>query len=744
MTITNKLLLLVVSIIMLTLIGSYYFQKSQIRTHLELNQQKWINTLIESLSETVAKDTINGDKVNVSEILQHVVNDNAIQFAYVTDMNGQLFAHSFEGGFPRFLLKNLTNQAEEPINSLQVHAKYATRQGKIIEVNAPLINGLRARIYLGLNQTEVNNLINNLNRNITWFIGLLALLSIAITIYIGKKISSPLTNFTQKLLQYSKDEKNTFPKIKSSDPDIKNLVGAFEKVINEREAADSALMEVQHRLVLHRVLSPIGIVEWTTNFTYVDWNPAAEKIFGFSKEEVLGSNVTDNILPQSAKDQVEQVWKKLISNTGGTHSVNENLTKDGKIITCEWHNTALVNAQGEVIGVSSFVEDITHQKQQEEQLRRTQKMDALGKLTGGISHDYNNMLGVIMGYTELLQEKLTGQPALHKYTIEIMRAGERGRQLTKKLLAFSKQKISDAQTIDFNEMLADKKDLLQKTLTVRIKLTLELANDICLIFVDENDLEDMLLNMSINAMHAMEEGGQLTIATRLEHLTAHDAELLNVAEGDYVVFMMTDTGHGMDSETLNHIFEPFYSTKGTQGTGLGLSQVYGFVHRSNGTIKVYSEPGHGTRFAIYFPCYEGLSIPNLNKLIDIDSSLLQGTETVLVVDDELSLGQLMQEILEAQGYKVLLATSGQQALDMLETTTVDVVVTDIIMPEMDGYELVHQIKQHSPEMKVQLVSGFNDARHQDKVENKLQQSLLYKPINSKIFLKRIRDLLDKE
>lgn len=743
MTITNRLLLFVVGIIMVILAGSFYFHKTQIRSHLEHSQQEWIDTLIKSLSESITKDTINGDKISVQEILHNLVLDDAIQYVYVTDMNGELFAHSFKGGFPRFLLEKLAQQTE-PLYDLHTHNKYITKQGEIFELDAPLIEGLRARIHLGLNQSEVNNLIKDINRNFSWFIGLLGLLSISITVYIGRKISLPLTNFTDKLQQYSKDSRTTFPEIKSSDPDIKNLVGTFRNVIIERDTAEKSLLEVQNRLLLHRELSPIGIIEWTTNFEYVDWNPAAEKIFGYTKEEVLGTTVTDNILPESAQERVKEVWNKLITNTGGEHSINENRTKDGKIITCEWHNTSLVNEQGEIISVASFVEDITLQKQQEEQIRRTQKMDAMGKLTGGISHDYNNMLGVIIGYTELLQESLSEQPGLHKYANEIMRAAERGRQLTRKLLSFSKEKVSSAKSIDINNMLIDKMELLQKTLTVRIKLTLELTDDLCLIYVDENDLEDMLLNMSINAMHAMEQSGQLTLATHLEHLPARDAESLNVAEGDYVVFRITDTGQGMDSDTLEHIFEPFYSTKGTHGTGLGLSQVYSFVHRSKGAIKVYSEPGHGTRFAIYFPCYEGLSIPNLKKMMDIDTSLLTGIETILVVDDEISLGQMMQEILEAQGYKVVLATDGIQALEMLKMTTVDLVVTDIIMPEMDGYELAYQIRQHFPKMKIQLVSGFNDSRHQDKIDNKLQQSLLYKPLNSKILLKRIRDLLDEE
>ena len=741
MTLTNKLLLLVISLITLNIIGSYYFQSRQTRQYLEQSQLEWVNTLTRSLSEGVAKDTINRNKIHVRELLQSLVKDQAIEFAYVTDMDGELFAHSFDSGFPRFLYERLS-QYSEIINSSQVNTKFKTKQGEIIAIDAPLIEGLTARIHVGINQTEVNNLINKINQDLFWFISLLGVMLAIVTLIIGKRISLPLTTFTQQLLKFSNFKNLKFPKIQTSDPEVRNLIKVFENVISKQQEAEEEVRKSQQRLLLHRQLSPIGIIEWTTDFKFVDFIVSAENIFGFKKEEVIGHHITENILPDNARDQVDKIWENLIANTGGEHSINENITKDGKVITCEWNNTPLVDDNGKIVGVASFVEDITLQKSQEDLIRRTQKMDALGKLTGGIAHDYNNMLGVILGYCELLQISLHEHPKLLDYINEIQHAGERGAKLTQRLLGFSRQKASEEINVELNNLLKDNQDMLEKTLTVRIKLIFNLAEDIWPIFVNVNDLEDMILNMSINAMHAMSESGDLTFSTRNEYLPLFDAQLLDVEEGDYVVLTVTDTGCGMDAETASHIFEPFYSTKGARGTGLGLSQVYGFVSRSGGAIRTYSEIDHGTRFTVYFPRHDNIQINNNSDVKKTEDLNTKGTERLLVVDDEESLVQITKNILELQGYSVLLANSGEQALEILLSNEVDAVITDIIMPRMDGYELAKIITQLYPKIKIQLMSGFNDNRDKSKVSNEMHQKLLHKPVNSKVLVKQIRELLD--
>jgi len=264
------------------------------------------------------------------------------------------------------------------------------------------------------------------------------------------------------------------------------------------------------------------------------------------------------------------------------------------------------------------------------------------------------MLGIIIGYAELLENKLSKQPKLAKYAHEIHYASQRGAKLTKKLLAFSRQKSSEADVLNINTLLQSQRHMLEKTLTVRIRLVLDLAKDLWPVWLDSNDMEDAIINMSINAMHAIKGSGQLTICTSNEAISTLDATRLGIDAQDYVSLSITDTGCGMDETIREKIFDPFYSTKKERGTGLGLSQVYGFVKHNNGTIKVYSEPQHGTEFILYFPRH--LESKHTKKSAsDNKTTTNKGTETILVVDDEAALLNLTCEILNQQGYITLCA-----------------------------------------------------------------------------------------
>jgi len=738
MNFTNKLLLLVMGGVLLTLSASYYFHVSQIRPHLQNNQIEWVSTLMNGLTEGIAKDTINGDKVPVRNLLKRIAQDEAIEFAYVTDMNGELFTHTFESGFPKFLLHNL-NIDSNNTTKLENSRVYQTKQGEIIEFDTALVEGLPARIYVGLNQVEVDNLISQVNISLLWFMGLLGLLGLGVALYIARKISLPLTHFTQKLLTF--DGRSKFPTIKTSDPDINNLVNVFANLISQREAAEIALKESQQRLQLHRKLSPIGVIEWSTDFRFLDVNIAAEKMFGFKKDELVGKQIYNSILPESARKQVDVFWEKLISNTGGEYSINENITKDGRIITCEWNNTPLVNDAGEVVGVASFVEDITHQLQQEEQIRRTKKMDALGKLTGGIAHDYNNTLGVIIGFSELIKSGSLSDDKVMDFVDQIYHAGKRGAKLTQKLLSISKNKPFIAERVDINKLINDESLMIERTLTARIKCEFDLAPDLWEVFLDKSDFEDSLLNMSINAMHAIEGTGAFTITTGNLSMTTKDAEVVGLAGGDYVQVRLADTGCGMESNTIERIFDPFFTSKGDLGTGLGLSQVYGFVQRSDGAIQVTSEEGTGSQFILYFPRVDE-SVKSSTERVGLDEERLQGDEVILIVDDEPSLRKLYESSVKAYGYQVFSAATAQAALDILSTQHIDLIVSDVIMPKMSGFALAERVREDYPNIKIQLISGYNDRMANLGDHSTLEKNVLIKPFELPVLLKRIRQLLD--
>ena len=527
--------------------------------------------------------------------------------------------------------------------------------------------------------------------------------------------------------------------IRNGNNDIQGMVLIFNDVTEQYHMREEIRLSEQH-LKLYREQAPLASIEWNLDFQVIGWNNAAEKIFGYTFDEVKGRDFVDLMLPENAVVDIKKIWQDLISQAGGDVSINENLTKEGHIILCEWHNTALKDETGKVIGAASIVQDITERKQQEEKIRRSQKMDALGKLTGGIAHDYNNMLGVILGYSELLKNMLNDKPVISDYINEIHRAGERGAKLTKKLLTFARQKASDAKILDINALLKDQQHMLEKTLTARIKLVFDLSDDLWQVCLDNNDLEDAVINMSINAMHAIENNGQITIRTSNEVINKTDAQLLQIKAGEYVLLSLTDTGSGMDEATKEKIFDPFYSTKGDQGTGLGLSQVYGFIEHNNGSIQVFSEPGHGTQFALYFPRhYEVTEDKQQNKNKPaIDSN---GSETILIVDDEPALAKLCSTILSQHGYHVFTANNGKEALVVLESESIDLVLSDVIMPEMDGYELATSIQEKYPRIKIQLASGFSDDRHLNMVDESLHRNILHKPYSSYTLLKRIHELL---
>ncbi len=525
------------------------------------------------------------------------------------------------------------------------------------------------------------------------------------------------------------------------------LIDSFAARFQAQEMAENMKQlhhdksETEQRLLLHREQSPVGIIEWNTDFEFLEWNPAAEKIFGFTEEEVQGQHITERILPESARPAVNKIWADLLANKGGFYSLNENITKDGRFIMCEWRNTPLVDKDGNVIGVTSLVDDVTKRQRDEENLRHSQKMDAIGKLTGGIAHDFNNLLGIILGYAELLDIKLKDQTSLKEYTHQIRQAGKRGAKLTKKLLAFSSKEISEANSININDLLLDEQDMLNKTLTARIELVFDLDETLWMVWLNGCDLEDAILNLCINATYAIETSGQIIIQTKNIKLDEVVAQQLDLRSGDYVLLSVTDTGSGMDEITKEKIFEPFYSTKGKEGTGLGLSQVYGFVERSTAAIKVNSEPNHGSEFLLYFPRYFGEDKNKITK--ENSSNHIGGNETILVVDDEPALLKFLSELLSEKGYNVLCAERADQALKIMEKESIDLMISDVIMPEMDGYQLASITQEKHPNIKIQMVSGFTDDSQLAIKDKSLHENLLHKPYQAQLVFKRIRSLLDK-
>jgi len=516
------------------------------------------------------------------------------------------------------------------------------------------------------------------------------------------------------------------------------------KTEEELKDAQEVLRLSHQRLLLHREHSPIGVIEWNTDFEVLDWNPAAEKIFKFSKADVVGKHITEFILPDDARAAVNKVWEDLLANKGGTYSLNQNKTKNGNTILCEWHNTPLIDNNDKVIGVTSLVDDITERQRNEENLRQSLKMDAIGKLTGGIAHDFNNMLSVILGFSELIKASIGKDDSTnHSYCDEVLNAAERARKLTSKLLEFSHKAPSYDEMVDVNALINGMQHLLQKTLTPRINLNVELAQEIWPIWLDKARLEDAILNICINSMHAMPDGGTLTFKSENSVCKKESVSLSDMPQGDAVMLTISDTGIGMTQDIKQKIFDPFFTTKGTDGTGLGLSQVYGFVQQFGGAVQVFSEPEQGTQFIIYIPRYTGQVVQE--KALDSSGVLesLRGDESILVVDDEVAQLKLSSDILSSQGYEVRCAESASEALGILEDNCVDLMLIDVVMPDTDGYQLAAQVSECYPSIKIQMASGFTDQNQIKSADKILHTHRLQKPFTASKLLNRVRLLLDE-
>lgn len=514
-------------------------------------------------------------------------------------------------------------------------------------------------------------------------------------------------------------------------------------LLNDQQAINKALNDSKKRFQDIAFCGGDWIWEVDTQGRYTYASENVVDIIGYSANEIMGHSPFE-LMSAEENERVSSIFYDVVKNQQRiTDLDNWNIHKNGSSVCLRTNGVPIFNIDGELVGYRGVDKDVTEQMAMNQVLMRTQKMDALGKLTGGIAHDFNNMLGVILGYAEILQDRVSDDKDLSKYVLQIINSGERSKKLTGKLLAFSRKENLSAEETDLNQLLREDRHMLEKTLTARIDLRYELEVDLWPVCLEKAALEDAVLNMSINAMHAIADTGSLVITTRNISLDDEDVSQLTIEAGDYVVLSLTDTGAGMDDETQQNIFDPFFSTKGESGIGLGLSQVYGFVKQSAGEIHVSSRLEHGTQMVIYLPRYIRDDSDAMTTSATGLSWDLSGYETILIVDDEDALRDLANEVLTAHGYNVLSAESAEDALEVLKNNKVDVLFSDVIMPGMDGYELASRVKVDYPEIKIQLASGFSDIHHVREFDEVLHELRLQKPYSSKMLLQRIRELLDR-
>lgn len=592
-------------------------------------------------------------------------------------------------------------------------------------------------------QQQNEKLKNELIKKIAYIFFIVILSSIFI-IYISNQFANRFTAEIGLFLSFFTTVSEKAEKINTDSLkfiEFKALSTSANLMLDKKIHAEKSLRESEKLLSAAQRITHIGSWELDIKNNKLHWSNEVFRIFGLDSEKFQPSyELFISFVHPDDKFIVDDSYHQAVKNKT-TYDVDHRiLLSDGTIKHVREHAETYYDENGKAQGSLGTIQDITELKEKEEQLKRTQKMDALGKLIGGIAHDYNNMMGIVLGYSELLLTQVAGKEKATEYVVQIRTAGERARALTEKLMTFSRYKTSETEVVNINFLLQQQQNLLEKTLTARIELTLNLEEDLWLCTLDPGDFNDAIINMAINTSHAIETNGALDISTYNTSLSQTEADVLELTEGDYVAVSLSDSGSGMTNETLSKIFDPFFSTKGDEGTGLGLSQVYGFAKRSDGTIYVQSQINIGTTFTLYFPrkYTEEELTPTKNKLTSF--TVPRGDETILIVDDEISLCNMATDVLEAKGYHVLTANSAEQALNVLETEAVHLLFSDIIMPHMNGYELAQIVEEKYPHIKIQLTSGFNDEKKLNIDTSHL--NILSKPYDNAELLTCIRDALD--
>ena len=529
---------------------------------------------------------------------------------------------------------------------------------------------------------------------------------------------------------------------------LKRLIPAIERELREaksrreRRRAEEALRESEKRLQAILDNSPAIIFLKNTEGRYLYVNPQFAKLTPLTREQILGKTDDEIFLPAQAAAFRADDLKVL--QAGVALEFEEVADQQDGPHTSIVSKFPLRNAEGKVYAICAIATDITERKSLEAQLRQSQKMEAIGQLAGGIAHDFNNLLTVINGYSELM---LLSLPVEHPHCAtfeQIRQAGEKASRLNRQLMAFSRQQVLQPKVLDLNAVVANIDTMLQRVIGEDIDLLTILSPGLASVKADPGQIEQVLMNLLVNARDAMPAGGRLTIETADVVLDTDYARThVAVNPGRYVMLAVSDNGCGMDAETQARIFEPFFTTKELgKGTGLGLSTVYGIVKQSGGNIGVYSEPGRGTTFRIYLPrIEEAAEAVEPGKARE---QLPRGSETILLVEDEAGVRTLAKTILQTHGYTVLDAAQGKDAflLSGQHEGLIHLMVTDMVMPEMSGREVAERLKPLRPNMKVLFMSGFTDKAMVHHEELDQGMAFLQKPFTPQTLARKVREVLD--
>ena len=540
---------------------------------------------------------------------------------------------------------------------------------------------------------------------------------------------------------YYKDEKFLWEEIVS---DIS--YGLYAHQLEEkRRLMKQALQQSEERFRSIVETSQEGIFIINSNYKIIYCNREMTQILGRQEPEIVGHNFQEFLDAESIPIVEDRYRRRQRGENVPARYQFKIVRGSGEVRWVEISASVINENTPDAQSIATIL-DITDQIKLQEQFLQAQKMEAIGRLAGGVAHDFNNILTAINGYAQLILSEMKPDNSFREDIEEIYKAGHRAANITRQLLAFSRRQVLEPKIISLNDVINESQKMIQRVIGEDVDLVFHADENLGTVYVDPGQIDQILLNLAINAKDAMPEGGQLIVETSNALLTEdYTRNHINVKPGDYVLLAVTDTGAGMTKEIVNHIFEPFFTTKEKgRGTGLGLSTVYGIVKQSGGIIWVYSEPGKGTTFKIYFPRvnYSSEEI-GLNEFSQKD---LRGTETILIVEDEQTVLEVASRSLEKLGYKILMANNGQEALKIVQNYSerIHLILTDVVMPKISGYKLIQKVKKIRSDFKVLFMSGYPDRTITTNGFLKSGLAFIQKPFTPKGIAKKVRDVLNAQ
>jgi len=507
------------------------------------------------------------------------------------------------------------------------------------------------------------------------------------------------------------------------------------------EMALEASEALNRSVVTH---APVAIFSLDSDGKVLSANPATYQMLNLSEDEFSfkGSKIQE--LPHMTFLGIERIVQRILTAEVISGEEMEFQTAQGHKKLLEIRAAPRLDPSGRIDGAVLMCVDISEYKELEAQLLQSQKMEAVGRLAGGVAHDFNNMITVISGFSDFLHRRLDQESSLHRYVDEIRKAGKRAASLTQQLLAFSRRQVLEARVMNLNLIVSDMEQMLRPIIGEHIELVTDLSPELGLVKADPTQIEQVIMNLAVNARDAMPGGGRLSLRTANINLDQDEARgRVDFQSGSFVTLVVQDTGEGMDNETLKHIFEPFYTTKKKgEGTGLGLAMVYGIVKQSGGHIEIHSQPGEGTTFTILLPRVEE-KIESVEP-VTVTSCLSDGSETILVVEDDEAVRKMICESLLENKYMVMEACNGKEAIGVVEkhADTIDMIVTDVVMPQMSGLELAEHLKSLHPDIKMLCVSGYSDEVIVNRGVLDAGLAFLKKPFSMDDFHQKVREILD--